>query len=182
MPAKPITYPYLTRSADFGAHDGRRHRVRLARSWAPLATKPGPIVWLMCNPSDADGDHDDMTITKCRGFAERWGYSAMVIHNRYTLVATNAVELGQALAAGYPVEAEADNAQRIAADLASAALVVAAWGDPPGGRLDLRQVEAWARSFDHDLDLHAIGLTGQGVPRHPSRAEYTDAPIRWLHG
>jgi hypothetical protein len=180
MPAKPITYPYLTRSADFEVYDGRRHRVRLARSWAPLeSTKPGTILWLMCNPSDADGDHDDMTITKCRGFGERWGYISMIIHNRYTLVATQAADLGAAIAAGYPPQADADNAQRIAADLERAALVVCAWGEPPGSGLIPHEVEAWCRSFVPHQLMHVIGLTSAGVPRHPSRAGYVAEPTPW---
>lgn len=182
MPAKPISYPYTSHAADFETYAGRRHRVRLARSWRPLPGVPrisGSVLWLMCNPSDADSEHDDMTIAKCRGFCERWGYSAMIIHNRYTLVATQAADLGAALTAGYPVQADADNAQRIAADLERAALVVCAWGDPPGSRLDLRQVEAWCRSFMPNHLLHVIGLTSAGVPRHPSRAEYIERPTPW---
>ncbi len=67
-----------------------------------MQSKPGTVIWVMCNPSDADGEHDDMTIAKCRGFCERWGYSSMIIHNRYTLVATHASDLGAAITAGYP--------------------------------------------------------------------------------
>ena len=49
----------------------------------------------MLNPSMADANRDDPTITRCKGFAERWGYGSLVVGNLFALRSPHPKELFQ---------------------------------------------------------------------------------------
>lgn len=67
-----------------GDHD--EYRYDLTRTWdrtLPL------VVFVMLNPSTADGLKDDATIRKCMRFAWIWGYGGIVVVNLFAWRATN---------------------------------------------------------------------------------------------
>lgn len=147
------------------------YRYRLGRRWQP---ERGTVLWVMLNPSTADGLVDDQTITKCCGFSSRWGYGAIDVVNHYAYRATQPDDLIAAHRAGVNVRGPR-NAMVVVEAIQNADLIVAAWG------ATIRKVErAGARPMalltvarDMGKTVHRLGaLVGKGDPRHPSRPGY----------
>ena len=57
-----------------------QYRYQLDRAWGP---ERGRILFVMLNPSRADGLRDDHTITKCMRFARDWEYGGLVVANLF---------------------------------------------------------------------------------------------------
>lgn len=47
----------------------------------------------MLNPSTADAEIDDPTITRCIGFAKSWGFGGLMVGNLWAYRATDPKEL-----------------------------------------------------------------------------------------
>jgi hypothetical protein len=160
------TYDGLTRSAELS--DCGRYRYWLRRHWRHGGNGK-TVCFLMLNPSTADALADDPTVRRCMAFCRAWGYSVLSVRNLFALRATDPREL---LAAPDPVGPDGD------AELAAAAtadLVVCAWGAKvPFGR-DRQALELLA-----GRDLHCLGLTAAGHPRHPlyCKSDLTPQPYR----
>lgn len=135
-----------------------RYRWSLTRSWLDLPTS-GTVAFVMLNPSTANGLEDDPTIRRCIGFARTWGFSRLLVVNLFALRSTDPTKL---LTAENPTGGEAgDSAIRQCASLAD--LIVAAWGAKvPFGRD--KEVE---RMLLEKRQLHCLGFTKKGAPRHP---------------
>src|SRR5687767_7200334 len=69
--------------------DDQRYRYQLVRGWSG---EP-PIVWVMLNPSTADGTQDDHTIRKIVQFSRNWGYGSLTVVNLFALRATKPTAL-----------------------------------------------------------------------------------------
>ena len=54
------------------------------------------LLFIMLNPSTADAMHDDPTIRKCKGFAERLGFSFLEVVNLFDYRATDPKDLKKA--------------------------------------------------------------------------------------
>ena len=142
-------------TASFG-FDGR-HRYSLVRRWSADLPLLG---WLMLNPSTATAEKDDPTISRCQGFARRWGYGGVRIANVWTLVATDPTEL---LAAD-------DRFQPAGLwTLQESLHWVCGWG------AFAERVPGWQHALSltiRKLRMHAtridcLGLTQGGHPKHP---------------
>jgi hypothetical protein len=127
------------------------HRYRLWRVWD--ATKPR-VLFVMLNPSRADGQQDDPTIRRCVGFARDLGYGS------FSYRATTPKELFAWFHMGNSIVTPA-NDLHIKDAVQRAQFVVAAWGTH-GGYLDRDKVV-----FALLREPHALGLTEAGFPRHP---------------
>lgn len=55
-----------------------KYRYRLWRIWDD--TKP-KVLFIMHNPSKADANKGDPTVTRCIGFAKSWGYGGLYVGN-----------------------------------------------------------------------------------------------------
>jgi hypothetical protein len=135
------------------SRDGR-YRLSLVRAW-----DEGPrVAWIMLNPSTAGADQDDPTLRRCIDFARRWGCGSLEVVNLFALVTPLPGALRTASAPIGP-----DNDAAIAAAIARADLVVAAWGAAHRGLL--------GRADDVRARLPAramcLGFTKSGDPRHP---------------
>lgn len=137
----------------------------LYRYWLGRRWSDGPLmVFIMLNPSTADGRVDDPTIRRCIGFARREGCGGVEVVNLYALRATKPMHLLH-----HPDPEGPDNplswAQTLYPDLRGAgepSLVVAAWGafsDP-----DLPESQALKGC---SVRLQCLGTTKSGAPRHP---------------
>lgn len=134
----------------------RRYRYHLWREWASPAR--ARVLFVLLNPSVADGHRDDATTLKCLTYARRWGYDAMDIANLFAYRATHPEEI---VALADPVGLEND---RWLDDLAGRAQrVVLGWG-------------AWGRLRDRGRVIGerlarwnptCLGITGVGQPCHP---------------
>lgn len=138
-----------------GAHITGAFRYVLWRVWGG-----GPmVVWIMLNPSTADGEQDDQTISTIVAISKALGYGALTVVNAYAYRATDPKVLRDA---DYPVGPANDTWIRMQAR--SAEDVVCAWGAniPPARAAAIRAMLA-------DLPLLRLdsGLTKGGQPKHP---------------
>jgi hypothetical protein len=112
----------------------------------------------MLNPSTADENVLDPTLTRCKGFAETWGYGSFEVVNLFAIRSTNPRGL---LIAEDPIGPANDNI--IADAIARAAIVVVGWGAFPLARERAQRVVELAAG----KQLHCLGTTKEGCPRHP---------------
>jgi hypothetical protein len=117
----------------------------------------GTVAFIGLNPSTADEGRDDPTIRRCLGFARRWGFGLLEVVNVYGLCATEPRALWDA-----PDPVGPENDRVLSAVLERADLVVAAWG--VHARRERIAELRWALK---DVEIHALGLTQGGAPRHP---------------
>lgn len=164
----PLLVEPLIRDAAI-SEDGR-YRYALERRWQtelPVQVGRGAGVldavclFVMLNPSTADHQVDDPTVTRCVGFARSWGYTALAVCNLFAFRASDPAELYRA---DDPVGPDNDEWLRVYAD--RAALVVVAWGTR-GGHLgrDAAVLDLLERA--HGKTIYCLGRTRSGQPSHP---------------
>lgn len=134
----------------------RTYRYSLYREWGDPSHK---ATFIMLNPSTADEVRLDPTVTRCCGYAKRWGYGAIEVVNIFAYRSTDPKGL---LAVADPVGKENDH--YILAAVEDAALVVAAWG--VHGALQDRGRIVQDLLADR-CALTSLGVTKDGHPRHP---------------
>jgi len=134
----------------------RKWRYLLWRRWAS-----GPVAnFLMLNPSTADEVTLDPSCTRARGYAERWGFGALIVTNLFAWRATDPQEMR---AVRDPVGRGNDAA--ILAAARAAGVVVCAWGNH--GLYQGRSEYVLAYLGKAGLRLHLLRLNGSGEPAHP---------------
>lgn len=134
----------------------RTYRYTLGRRWKPGGSR---VCFCLLNPSTADEHVLDPTLTRCLGYAKRWGFHAMEVTNVFALRSTDPKGLR---GVDDPVGPEND---AYIVDIARGAdLLVVGWGTH--ARLNDRQ--------ERVLDLlrpvsspMCLGVTKHGFPRHP---------------
>jgi hypothetical protein len=133
----------------------RVYRYALWRTWGTVGTRT--LMFIGLNPSTADETADDPTIRRCVAFAKAWGcYDRLVMANLFALRATDPREM---LAHPDPIGPDNDAWLRRLAN--ESMLVVGAWGVHGAHRGREQEVR---RIFDQ---LHCLGTTKAGHPRHP---------------
>lgn len=135
----------------------------------------GPLLFVMLNPSVADGRRDDPTIRRCIGYAQRWGYTRLEVVNLYARICTDPARLFDD---DDPIGPRNDAWLRRCARRAS--LVVCAWGASGGRAAVIRAAEVVGLLHDDGVRLHHLGLTAGGAPRHPLYVPGDVAPAPWL--
>jgi len=152
-PPKPA---YTDASATFGG-DGT-YRYRLSRTWASGPT----AAFVLLNPSTADAETDDRTVTRCVKYAAGMGFGRLVVVNLFGLRSSDPADLDS-----HPAPVGPENDAHVAAAAGAADRVIVGWGN--AGAKRGRACEVAARL---DADLYAIDTTNAGHPRHPSRTPY----------
>lgn len=155
------------------------YRYTLSRSRSFFPDEPA-VVWIMLNPSTADARVDDPTIRRCLGFATRWGFLRLEVVNLFAFCTPHPRAL-RACAAWDRVGPDNDAHVRRITSLRGA-LVIAAWGTH--GVLDGRGATVRSLLEDRGVELHHLGVTKDGHPKHPlARGRHRIAddqePIRW---
>jgi hypothetical protein len=145
----------ISRSADLSPCG--RYRYRLSRT---LLLGKGTVLFVLLNPSTADGLQDDQTVRQCIGFTEHWSYNRLVIVNLFPFRATMPRDMLQEID---PLGFHADDWILRAAQ--GADLIVCAWG--AHGRHRGRGEQVRHLLTDRAYKLHHLGLTENGQPRHP---------------
>lgn len=154
--------------------DCGKYRYSLSRVWDE--NKPR-VLFIMLNPSTADAEKNDPTITRCIGFAKDWGYGGLYVVNLFSLRATNPKDL---LAAHFVVGVENEKWFRRMSALAH--LVVCAWGNSPiVNKLQKRLDHTWKPLswIDKSKPLHYLELSNDGTPKHPLYLPKTLKPVRY---
>lgn len=134
----------------------RTYRYTLHRRWANAGRR---VCFCLLNPSTADEYVLDPTLTRCLGYAQRWGFAAMEVVNIFALRSTDPAGLR---AHNEPVGPENDRAIRKAARRAD--LVVVGWGTH--GEL-LGRGPLVGEMLASICEPVCLGLTAAGHPKHP---------------
>ena len=99
----------------------RKYRYALWRNWD--GSKPYAMI-IGLNPSTADENENDPTITRCINFAKSWGYGSVCVTNLFAYCATVPSDLK---ASNDPIGTENDAwLYKLGKE---AAIIVAAWGN-----------------------------------------------------
>lgn len=152
--------------------EDRVYRYSLTRNMPPPLDEGQGYLQTTCtfiglNPSTAIETRDDPTIRRCMRFARDWGFTRLKMVNLYAYRATDPRSLWLA---DDPVGPENDHNLSLA--FGDSDLIVAAWG--ANARAD--RVKQFAVMF-RGWQLHALGLTKDGAPRHPLYLRADTIPI-----
>lgn len=140
------------------------HRYTLERVWD--TTNAARMIFIMLNPSTADHEVNDPTITRCIGFGQCAGVGGIIVLNLFTY-RTPSPDVLQA--AGFTNGPVADKwIDEVLTNLSPGSMVVCAWG------ANARRPEVGARATQvlgmlarHGVNALALALTKDGHPRHP---------------
>ena len=146
-----------------------RYRFQLSRVWDQ--GQPS-ICYIMLNPSTATEMQNDPTIERCERRAVMLGFGGMDIVNLFAVRKTDpALMRKEAAPTGQ------GNDLHILKSAQQAGLVLAAWGVHG---VHLGRGAYVQEALRHaGVDLHVLGLTKDGHPRHPLYMPYSAAPIAW---
>jgi hypothetical protein len=139
------------------------------------------VVFLMLNPSDADAFKPDPTVTECVIRAIALGGEVLQVVNLFAFRSPYPSDLLKR-AAGMRGN-DADNNAMILHACIGASIVVAAWGN--NGAIAGRDVIVLRMLADAGVELHHLGMTNSGHPKHPlargkHRIPRDLAPVRWI--
>lgn len=152
-----MTVPVLNFDAP-AVIDGE-YRYSLTRQWAPHLP---PMVFIMLNPSTADGKNDDPTILRCKKRALRDNRcGGLVVVNLFALRSTDPGALKRR---ADPVGPDND-AWVLGAATIPGAIVVAAWGANEYARW--RALDVTAMLAGAGVRLRCLGVNKDGSPKHP---------------
>ena len=131
----------------------RKYRYALWRNWDE--SKPYPMI-IGLNPSTADENENDPTITRCINFAKSWGYGGVCVTNLFAFCAT----VPSDLKAYYdPIGTENDAwLYKLAKE---ADIIVAAWGNDGSYLNRSREI------LGVMLNIRCLKMNKSGEPAHP---------------
>lgn len=138
--------------------DDEVYRYWLTRSWPEGI---GSVLWVMLNPSTADGYKDDATIRRIVGFTRSWGYRQAVVCNLFALRSTNPQMLTRH---DDPIGPDNDRWLNHFAECSADA--VCAWG---AHRMAGERASKVVPLLQRRTALHCLGRTRAGAPCHPLR-------------
>jgi hypothetical protein len=141
------------------------YRYALERVWDKRVPA---VLFIGLNPSIADAEVDDPTLTRCIKFARAWGYGGLLMGNLFGYRATDPKQLTRI---SDPVGPEND--EWLVRLRSGVQLAVAAWGFR--GALHGRASTVAERMGK----LHCLGTTQSGAPRHPLYVRAITMPVPW---
>ncbi len=134
------------------------YRYELHREWDKKKKK---VLFIMLNPSTADGYENDLTTIRCMNFAKKWEYGGIMIGNIYPFRAKRPKDLKNYIknSGVYEYYRELDNENHVHDMVDKADLIVCAWGCNHKGIPD------WIEELK---DTHYLELCDDGItPKHP---------------
>ncbi len=149
------------------------YRYLLRRAWDDSLP---PLVAGLLNPSTADANTDDPTITRIVERAKRNGYGSILVWNVYAYRATHPKDLRRALDPTGP-----ENHRWIASALADAVklngIAFVGWG---GHKIADKHLAALRSIVSYaNVPLACLGVTKNGHPVHPLYIAYNMAFQSW---
>lgn len=162
---------------DLSSHDDANWYLGVNNRWMPR-----PCVFIMLNPSTADGEDDDPTIRKCVKFAKRWKYERLEVVNLFAFRSKSP----EFMKAG--VAKQGDHPKNLAFAMNAclrAGVVVCAWGEH--GRFMTQDYRFMANlksqidKADQDSKFKALAFNKSGTPKHPlyCRDNSELLPMKW---
>src|SRR5882672_11379907 len=151
---------YLESGANIS--DDGKYRYRLWRVWN---TESYTVTWVLLNPSTADADTDDPTLTRCVNLARSWHAGSIVVVNLFAARATDPRGLRTM---EDPIGPENDHCIRLGCLVPGMCEVVVGWG---ADRMTQHQHRATRvlsaiKSYRRGV-VYCLGTTKTGAPRHP---------------
>ncbi|KJK17751.1 hypothetical protein UB46_34660 [Burkholderiaceae bacterium 16] len=158
---KRLTTKTLDGEAGCILSDCEQYRYRL---WRERDRSRPALGFIMLNPSTADHQVNDPTITRCLQRALAGRYGRLEVVNLFPLRSTDPDEL---LAHPAPLgdERKADGAIMDALDRCT--LVICAWGAHKAAPARAAEVLRIVRMCGRGALLHHLGLNQDGSPKHP---------------
>ena len=148
------TEKYISSGAIFDPTN--TYRYTLWRAWSPDHPQ---VTFVMLNPSTADAQRNDPTISRCLAFAQHWGFGTLEVVNLFAYKTAYPSDL---LKVTHPIGAENDHFLLQA--IARSSCIVVAWGTK-GAFLDRdKQVLQFLAQCQR---IYCLGITRDGHPRHP---------------
>lgn len=153
-----------------------QYRYNLVRRWdqtpSLLDDPDAPkrfVLWVMLNPSTADENVLDNTLTRCKDFSHAWGYDGMIVRNVFAYRTPYPKVMMDALAAGVDVVGPRND--EWLADRTDVGLTVVGWGA-------LKHARARGERVLELLGdgVVCMGRNLDGSPRHPLYLADTTEP------
>lgn len=146
-----------------------RYRYTLPRIANP-STADRLCLFVMLNPSTADDERNDPTVTRAITYSQAWGYDGLLVGNVYAWRSTDPRALR---AAEDPVGAENDYYLGLMAAISST--IVCAWGNhcAPARAAAVRSL------MSNFQPLHYLRLNKGGSPCHPLYLPANLRPQPW---
>ena len=139
--------------------DCGKYRYELHREWDK---KKGKVLFIMLNPSTADGLNNDLTTIRCMNFAKKWGYGGIMIGNIYPFRAKRPKDLKKWLNEGSDHafwKSGYDNRNHVQDMMGQCHLTICAWGCNHPGVPEI---------LEHTSDLFYLELCKDDItPKHP---------------
>lgn len=152
-----------------------QYRYVLQRVWD--SNRPF-LVFIMLNPSTADGVADDATIRVCMGRAHLMQAGGILILNLFAYRATKpSVMLKVADPIG-PLNDETIRRCLTDRQMPRPLMVIAACGNDGCVRYRDQHVAAFVTG-ELQIPLYCLGTTKSGAPKHPLRISYAVVPQLW---
>lgn len=164
------------------------YRWKLERWWGEGKRH---VVFVMCNPSTANGMSNDPTLLVCIHFAKLWGYDGLIVVNLFPFRSPHPAvcrawyEHWDKRSAWDVRDAIQSNTILVAETAKAADLVVAAWGCIPwSDGIEEHILEEIMDGCEPWPSIHCLGLTKDGHPKHPlarghHRIPRDQQPILW---
>jgi hypothetical protein len=149
------------------------YRYWLLREWDP--SKPR-MASFMLNPSTADAENPDPTLTRNIGFAKAWGFGGLELTNVYAYRTPSPKVLRAEMQKGVDVVG-LSNLQYVTRSFQRCARVMVAWGAAPWAQEQARATLDRVFATAGRLDLYAYRLTKSGAPEHPLYLPSDVAPV-----
>lgn len=159
---------YLVSSAEISACGRYRHS--LLRVWDDVSYA---CLFVLLNPSTADGSVDDPTVRKCVGFAKEFGCGAMEIVNLFDYRATRPLELFKVWERSpwtdvYPVSP--DWRRHFEYAVQRSEMTVVGWG--AHGKLADRDRDVMNLLKDFGVEPQCLAVNKDRTPKHPLYVGY----------
>ncbi len=129
------------------------------------------VAFIMLNPSRADGEINDPTITRCIKFALAWGYGRLEVVNLFADRTPHPSLLKQA---AEPIGKEND--KYILETAQRSERLILSWGNHGTWQKQDLSVLQLLKNYPH---LYCFGITRKGCPRHPLYLRSTSKPQRY---
>lgn len=146
------------------------YRYTLFREWEPNARS---VAWLMLNPSTADAEKLDPTLTRCADYTKQWGFGRFDVVNLFALRSTDPAGL---LDVDDPIGPRNDAA--ILETCTAASLVICGWGANVAKR-KLAGRDTAVLKLLRGVRLSALTVTEGGHPGHPLYLPKDLKPTVW---
>ena len=137
--------------------------------WREWNSESKTVTFIMLNPSRADAEINDPTITRCINFALSWGYGRLEVVNLFAYRTSKPSLLKQA---AEPIGK--DNDRHIVESVAKSDRTILAWGNHGTWQKQDLYVLQLLKSYEH---LYSLGITKIGCPRHPLYLRSSTEPV-----